>query len=218
VYRRDVDWRAAVDGNHRRDRRKHSRVGAGWVARGLRNDARVADADARGEPVVDNHDAVSQRRVARRRGGPGSGNGRASGPRGRDAIVVHADDADLVVDQRANRDLAGVQLHDVVIVRSANLEPPLEQGNRRAVRLHGDVELRAFDDRNEQRRLDAQLAEIARCDVVEDVAAVLNHSGYEVAVDRFGGNLDVRVARDAHVGARLREAYGAVMTGDDARG
>jgi hypothetical protein len=51
---------------------------------------------------------------------------------------------------RANRDLAGFDLHDVAIVRSPNFEPALEQGNR-AIRLHGDVELRAFDDGDEPR-------------------------------------------------------------------
>ncbi len=50
------------------------------------------------------------------------------------------------------------------------------------------------------------LPTIARRDVVEDVAAVLHQSRDEVAVDGLGGNLDVRVVRDADVRAGLREA------------
>ena len=170
------------------------------------------DAVVRDRNEIRGADAVRRRERVR-----GVGDGGPSGSRGGDALVVHADDADRAVGARADRDLARVQLHDVGVVRSPDLEAAFEQRDRRAVFLHGDVELRSLDDGHEQRRLDAELADLAGRYVVEDVAAMLHQPCDEVAVDGLGRNLDVGVVRHADVRAGLRETEHAVVACDDAR-
>ena len=181
-------------------------------------EAHVGATAARGAPSLASAIAFvgSTTRGADRSSRAARSDGRLLRPRRGDTVVVHADDANRAVGARADRDLAGVQLHDVGAVGRANLEPAFEQRDRRAIRLHGDVELRALDDGHEQRRFDAQLAQVARGDVIEHVAAVLDEPGDEIAVDGLRGNLDVRVVRHADVRASLRESQRPVVPRDDA--
>jgi hypothetical protein len=103
------------------------------------------------------------------------------------------------------RDLSGVQINDIACAGCFYLQATFEQGNCRGVIGCRYIELSAFDDGNEQRRLHTKPTGFAMGHIVKHVATMLDESSDEVSIGGLGRDFDVTARRNGDRRLRLAE-------------
>jgi hypothetical protein len=120
---------------------------------------------------------------------------------------VHAQHPNGAVIGMTDRNLTGLEIDNVALVGGAHLEPTLEQRYGGAVILRHHAELRAFNDRDEVRALNAELSSLTLGYIIESIPARLDDTVDRLTWYRSRGNHQLRVRCDRQRCVSLPQLY-----------